>query len=250
LMCEDDPFAVYRQQGLDDIHYRPAHAAGAKLRRGEHDELRLPHRNGVGDSSLMQPRVGTLACIDPAQVLDVACGGGDVLIALWHKGHRAGLKLELVGCDLSPEAVRYASDAAAKTGAPIRFFAHDVTRKPLPEGFDMIMSTLFLHHLDEDNAISFLKDAAQKASDRVVIQDLTRGRLSYWFATLGTSVLLLNDICRMDGRTSVKGAFTLAEARDLARRAGLDHAEIAPRLPFRYLIRSVRHDTPRPRLSH
>ena len=113
----------------------------------------------------------------------------------------------------------------------------------------MIMSTLFLHHLDEDNAISFLKDAAQKASNRVVIQDLTRGRLSYWFATLGTSVLLLNDICKIDGRTSVKGAFTLAEARDLARRASLDHAEIAPRLPFRYLIRSVRRDTPRPRLS-
>jgi SAM-dependent methyltransferase len=206
----------------------------------------------TGSSRLMWPDLKAAARSHPdrpLRVLDVACGGGDVLIALWHKGHRAGLKLELVGCDLSPEAVRYASEAAAKTGSPIRFFAHDVTRKPLPEGFDMIMSTLFLHHLDEDNAISFLKDAAQKAGDRVVIQDLTRSQLSYWFATLGTSVLLLNDICRMDGRTSVKSAFTLAEARDLARRAGLDHAEIAPRLPFRYLIRSVRHDTPRPRLS-
>ena len=125
-------------------------------------------------------------------------------------------------------------------GTNIRFFAHDVTRKPLPEGFDMIMSTLFLHHLDEADAISFLRDAAAKAKDRVVVQDLIRSRLSYWFARLGTSALLLNDICRLDGRTSVEGAFTLAEARDLAVRAGLPDAQIVQRLPFRYLIRWVK----------
>jgi hypothetical protein len=64
--------------------------------------------------------------------------------------------------------------------------------------------------------------------------------VSYWFARLGTGVLLLNDICRVDGRTSVEGAFTPAEARRLAEKAGLDGAEIVPRLPFRYLIRWVR----------
>ena len=176
----------------------------------------------------------------PLRALDVACGGGDVLIALSRKARLAGLKLDLAGCDLNPEAVRYASDAASRAGAPIRFFAHDVTREPLPEGFDMIMSTLFLHHLDEADAISFLRDAAGKAKDRVVIQDLIRSRLNYWFARLGTSVLLLNDICRLDGRTSVEGAFTMAEARDLAVRAGLPDAQIVPRLPFRYLIRWVK----------
>ena len=204
----------------------------------------LERVNAVTRSArLMWPDLKAAARSDadrPLHVLDVACGGGDVLIALWCKARRAGLKIDLAGCDLSPEAVRYASDAAAKAGANIRFFAHDVTREPLREGFDMIMSTLFLHHLDEDDAISFLKDAARKARDRMVIQDLTRSRLSYWFARLGTSVLLLNDICRLDGRTSVEGAFTLAEAKDLAVRAGLPDAQIARRLPFRYLIRWVR----------
>jgi SAM-dependent methyltransferase len=204
----------------------------------------LERVNAVTRSSrLMWPDVKAAALSHsdrPLRVLDVACGGGDVLIALSRKARRAGLKLDLAGCDLSPEAARYASDAAARASAQIRFFAHDVTREPLPEGFDMIMSTLFLHHLDEDDAISFLKDAARKANDRVVIQDLTRSRLSYWFARLGTGVLLLNDICRLDGQTSVEGAFTLAEARDLVRKAGLERAEIVPRLPFRYLIRWVR----------
>jgi 2-polyprenyl-3-methyl-5-hydroxy-6-metoxy-1,4-benzoquinol methylase len=176
----------------------------------------------------------------PIRVLDVACGGGDVLIALWRAAQRAGLRVEFAGCDLSATAVSYAKEAAVQAGAPIAFFQHHVTKDALPEDYDLIMSTLFLHHLDEDGAISFLREAAAKTRDRIVIQDLVRSRLSYWFARLGTGVLLLNDICREDGRTSVEGAFKPAEARRLAEKAGLDGAEIVPRFPFRYLIRWVR----------
>lgn len=176
----------------------------------------------------------------PVRVLDVACGGGDVLLALWRKAEKSGIKVELAGCDASPEAVRFAREAAAKEGATIEFFESRVPRDALPPDFDMVMSTLFLHHLDEDDAIAFLREAALRARDRVVIQDLIRSRLSYWFAWIGTNVLLLNDICRLDGRTSVEGAFTREEAKAMAKQAGLDGAEIVPRLPFRYLIRWMR----------
>ena len=40
------------------------------------------------------------------RVLDVACGGGDVLVDLWGRAQRAGLSVEFHGCDLSPLAVR------------------------------------------------------------------------------------------------------------------------------------------------
>src|SRR5262245_56470694 len=152
----------------------------------------------------------------PIRVLDVACGGGDVLRALWRAARRARLKVKLAGCDLSATAVAYAKEEAARAGADIEFFTNRVPQDPLPQGYDLIMSTLFLHHLDEDAAISFLRDAATKARDRVVIQDLVRSTLSYWFARLGTAVLLLSYICREDGRTSVEGAFTLEEARRLS----------------------------------
>ena len=177
----------------------------------------------------------------PVRVLDVASGGGDVPIALWKRATRAGLKVELEGCDVSPIAVRYAGEAAAKAGVRMRFFQHQVPRNSLPDGYDMIMSTLFLHHLDEEDAVTFLRQAAAKCRDRVVIQDLIRSPLSYWFARFGTTFLLLNEICRLDGRTSVESAFTRAEAKALARRAGLEGSEVVARLPFRYLIRWVRH---------
>ena len=200
--------------------------------------------NAVTQSSrLMWPDLAAAAKRYPGEtlrVLDVACGGGDVLLTLARWAQRASLDVELAGCDASEEAVSYANESAARVGARSNFFALTVGRDPLPEGYHMIMSTLFLHHLDEGDAIGFLREGAAKARDRLVVQDLLRSRLSYWFARAGTRLLLLNDICRLDGRTSVEGAFTRAEASELAKAAGLENAEIVPRFPFRYLIRWVR----------
>jgi 2-polyprenyl-3-methyl-5-hydroxy-6-metoxy-1,4-benzoquinol methylase len=199
--------------------------------------------NAVTQSSrLMWPDLAAAARLHRGKlrVLDVACGGGDVLMTLSRWAAKALLDIELSGCDASPEAVSYARETAAGAGLPISFFELKVGRDPLPEGYDMIMSTLFLHHLDEEDAIGFLRETAAKARNRLVVQDLLRSRLSYWFARAGTRLLLLNDICRLDGRTSVEGAFTRDEARALAQAAGLKHAEIVPRFPFRYLIRWAR----------
>ncbi len=196
---------------------------------------------------LMWPDVVAAARANPGRrlrVLDVACGGGDVLMRLARLAARDSLDVEFAGCDASADAVAYARETAAKSGASIDVFALRVGRDPLPEGYDLIMSTLFLHHLDDDDAIAFLREGAARARDRLVVQDLVRSPPSYWFARLGTAFLRLNDICRRDGRTSVEGAFTRAEAEELARAAGLDGAEIVPRFPFRYLIRWVRRGRP------
>jgi len=176
----------------------------------------------------------------PVRILDVAAGGGDMLVRLHRRAKRRNLPIELYGCDVSPVALAHASAAAEAVRASIGFFRHDASRDPLPEGYDMIMSSLFLHHLEEKEAIEFLREAAARARDRVVIHDLVRSRSSFWFAKLGTSVLLLNKICREDGERSVEGAFTRGEAAALAVRAGLNDAHVEARFPFRFLLRWVR----------
>src|SRR5437867_2811468 len=71
----------------------------------------------------------------PLQILDVASGAGDVPIRLWKQGHRAGIPVEIAGCDVSPTAIDFAQRQAVESAADVRFFPLDVLREPLPEGY-------------------------------------------------------------------------------------------------------------------
>ncbi len=93
----------------------------------------------------------------PLRVLDLACGGGDVPIALALRANRSGLAIHFEGCDKSSDAMRFASERAAAQGVTIRFFRLDVLEEDFPPGFDVIISSLFLHHLDGSDAVRLLE---------------------------------------------------------------------------------------------
>jgi SAM-dependent methyltransferase len=170
------------------------------------------------------------------RVLDVATGGGDVPIRLWQQARRAGLALHVDGCDVSAGAVAYATARAAEHGADVRFFAWDALSEPLPGGYDVLTSSLFLHHLSAAQAVDLLRRMADAAGRLVLINDLVRSRAGWLLAYVGTRLLSASPIVRTDGLRSVEGAFTVAEARNLAARAGLSGARVERRWPCRFLL--------------
>jgi SAM-dependent methyltransferase len=176
----------------------------------------------------------------PLRVLDVASGGGDVLLRLWRKARRAGLSWRLEGCDLSPVAVEHASSRAQSAGTEVRFFVQDVLNgPPLPDA-DAIICSLFLHHLDEADAVRLLRNLAGVDSESgprlVLVLDLTRSRTGLLLAHIATRLLTLSDVVHTDGPRSVEAAFTPAESRALAEAAGLHGARIERRWPCRWLL--------------
>ncbi len=173
----------------------------------------------------------------PLRVLDLATGGGDLPIRLWFKARRAGLNLELAGCDLSSLAIEQARARAARAGTQIPFFVHDVLRGEVLTGYHAVMTSLFLHHQESDAAaIALLRRMGQMAGHLVLVNDLERGRLHLWLARLACRLLTSSYVVQTDGPRSVEAAFTRAEARCLAERAGLTGAQVAWRWPFRYLL--------------
>src|SRR5438552_2086330 len=68
----------------------------------------------------------------PLRLLDVACGAGDVLVALARRGRRAGVALELHGVDISPTALAHARRRAAAAGLAVTFGRRDALAGPLP----------------------------------------------------------------------------------------------------------------------
>jgi SAM-dependent methyltransferase len=173
----------------------------------------------------------------PVRVLDVACGDGDVLLAVARRAGRRGVAVELSGCDVSGVALHRARERFAAEARDARFLETDAVRGELPGTHHLTTSSLFLHHLDESDARRLLERMARAAECRMLVQDLRRSRLGYILAWGGLRVLTRSDVARRDGPVSVRAAFTTEEARALAHAAGLHGAEVEPCWPERFVIR-------------
>jgi SAM-dependent methyltransferase len=172
----------------------------------------------------------------PIQVLDLACGGGDVALALARRATCEGVPLEIAGCDISPRAVDFARRQAEARGAGVRFLVLDALHDDLPVDYDVVSCSLFLHHLDEPDAVALLRRMAAAARRLVLVDDLVRGRAAYWLAWTACRVLSRSPVVHFDGPASVAAAFTIAEARALAARAGLEGAVLTRHWPQRFLL--------------
>jgi 2-polyprenyl-3-methyl-5-hydroxy-6-metoxy-1,4-benzoquinol methylase len=190
-------------------------------------------------AGILWPRIKELALSrkkTDLRLLDVATGAGDVPLRLWRRAHKAGFNLQIEGCDLNQHAVAHASSRARDRGISARFFVWDAVENPFPERYDVVTSSLFLHHLDESDGLRLLGHMMQAAKHLVLINDLVRNRAGYWLAYVGTRVLSNSPVAHVDGPRSVESAYTLAEATELARRAGMEGARIERRFPCRYLL--------------
>ncbi len=215
------------QPGLDAIeHARALMGLGRINRVSRSAAIYWPEL-----SRLAKARIG-----EPLRILDLASGGGDVPIALACRAIRSGLEIQIDGCDKSSEAMQFAGERAAGQGVAVRFFTLDALLDELPAGYDVVMSSLFLHHLEEADAVGLLGRMGRAADQLILINDLLRGPIEYALAWAGCRLLSRSPIVRHDGPVSVSAAFTLAEAREMAARAGLDGAKLSTHWPGRFLL--------------
>ena len=172
----------------------------------------------------------------PLRVLDAATGAGDVPIRIHALAQRAGVALDIEACDISPRALDFARARAERCDADIRFFRCDVLAAPLDREYDVVMSSLFLHHLDEAPAIQMLRALRCAARRLVLIHDLRRSTAAWLFTWSATRLITRSPIVHVDGPRSVRAAFTMREAADLAESAGLRGARVTRRWPLRFLL--------------
>jgi 2-polyprenyl-3-methyl-5-hydroxy-6-metoxy-1,4-benzoquinol methylase len=173
----------------------------------------------------------------PIRVLDIACGGGHVLVSLARRAARERIDAEWVGWDVNPTAVDYARTLAARSNVTtVRFDRGNGVRDRLPADVDVLVCTLFLHHLEEADAVALLRRMIDAARCAVVVSDLRRTALGTAFTWVGSRLLSRSDVFLEDGMRSVAAAFTTAETRQLAANAGLHGATVSHVWPQRWLL--------------
>lgn len=169
----------------------------------------------------------------PMRVVDVACGGGDVTVAL---ARRLGPAYHVTGIDLSPRAVaRAAEQAAGRAVENVSFAVGDVLAGGCPD-CDVAVTSLFVHHLDDAAAVATIRGLAAAATIGGVVSDLLRSRRGLLLAHLVTRLLTRSRVAQVDGPLSVRAARTHPEYRELMERAGLPAARVVATWPERMLI--------------
>jgi 2-polyprenyl-3-methyl-5-hydroxy-6-metoxy-1,4-benzoquinol methylase len=214
------------QAGLDVYEHSRALAGLRRLNLASGVARRLWQE--IAAQSSMQPG-GRL------RVLDIASGGGDVALGLWMRARRRNIALEILGLDASHTACRTAAARCAPAKGEITFQCRDVLATALPTGFDVIVCTLFLHHLAVAEAQTLLANM-RAAGPLMVLSDLRRCSVGYAIAHAACRMLTRSPIVHYDGPQSVASAFSLAEMRSLCQAAGLANAIVRPVWPWRILV--------------
>ena len=165
-------------------------------------------------------------------IVDIGCGHGDILRLIAEYGRKHNYSFQLIGIDANQDAIDYAVELSAAYDE-LSFKKLDVFSEEFQAmEYDVVLSTLFLHHLDETEIRSLLQLMSTKAKLGVVVNDLHRHRLAYGlFKLLGT--VISNHMIVQDGLTSVLRAFKRKEIEQISNQLNLN-SQISWKWAFRY----------------
>lgn len=174
---------------------------------------------------------------EPLVILDVGCGGGDMLRRIGEKFLRGNKKkaITLLGVDLNPWAKKSAE--LNKEFPFIHYETADIFSFQYDRPIDLIIASLFTHHLTDTQIIHFLRWINNRARQGWFINDLHRHPLPYYFIKAATRLLSRNRLIRNDAAVSVARSFTRADWHRLLHEAGIDaRARIDWCFPFRFCV--------------
>jgi len=167
-------------------------------------------------------------------ILDIASGSGSIAARLATLGRARGYDLAVDACDISDVAVAHAAQRHA--GRLRRVFRLDAIKADIPNEYDVVTCSLFLHHLEAPAASALLRKMSVAARHLAIVSDLERTRTGYLLAFLATRLLSHSPIVRVDALRSIRNAYTREEVRQLAASAGLLNVRIERRFPCRLMI--------------
>ncbi len=163
--------------------------------------------------------------IAPLHILDVGSGGGDMLRRIEAWAQRRGLPVRLTGIDLNPHATRAAREFT-RAASRIQWVPSDAFAYRPQRPVDIIVSSLFTHHLSDDEIVRFLQWMERIAVRGWFINDLSRGRASYVLFMLLARLMRWHRFVRHDGPVSIQRSFTAKDWRGYIQRAGLTRLPI------------------------
>lgn len=222
----------YELENLDKGTYTPEEYEGCIA------ELQRVNR-WLGDAeTLRDSLLKNIAARDLKQfsVLDVGAGSGELLrvAAAWARETKRNARF--VGLELNARSARAILEESAEF-PNISSVRGDGFALPFSNGsFDFVIQSLTLHHFDDAAAVRILREMARVAAREILVIDLHRNPVAYFFYTTIGKLFLHNRLIREDGALSILRSFTSEELEALAHEARLRQPKVGTHFPSRLVL--------------
>jgi len=172
------------------------------------------------------------------RILDAGSGSGDMLQRIEALARLLGSHdtdtLSITGVDLNPWSKHSAELAGATL---IRHETASIFDFEADCPIDIIICSLFTHHLDDEQIVDYLRWVDTRAQQGWFINDLHRHQVPYYFIKFATHFFSRNRLIKHDAPVSVARSFTATDWRRLLATAGIgEHARVEWYFPFRLCV--------------
>lgn len=199
---------------LDDDRGTPQQVADSLA------DLRMFNRWFGGNSTMTEllRQVARRRGLTELTFLDVAGASGDVSAHAAKTLAREGITLTTTVLDRAPSHLGR-NGGTVVCGSALELPFGDAA-------FDVVGSSLFLHHLEPQEIPLFVRHALRVSRVAVIVNDLRRA-LPHWVAAKAGSLIYKSSLTRHDAPVSVRRAYTAEELRKLLEQDGYSHLEFS-----------------------
>ena len=170
------------------------------------------------------------------KIVDLGCGGGDMLVRIAKWGKKNKVALELVGVDANPHIVAYARENTRKypgiTYRAINIFSDEFKQTE----YDIVVSTLFTHHFFFFFLVELFRHCRAQARLGMVINDIHRHWFAYYSIKWLTRLFSKSEMVKNDAAVSVLRSFKRAELEEIIGRSGYHDFTLKWQWAFRWQL--------------
>ncbi len=168
-------------------------------------------------------------------VCEIGCGGGDNLVAILKYCKKNKVEVKLIGVDLKQECIDVAkNNPMLKVNTT--FICSDYELVQFQEKPDIIFSSLFCHHFNENQLVIQIQWMKHNALIGFFINDLQRHWLAHFSIKILTQFFSKSYLVKNDAPLSVLRGLVKSEWIAIFNKALIEKFEINWQWAFRYLI--------------
>lgn len=165
-------------------------------------------------------------------VLDVACGSGELLRTMAAFARETNRTARLTGIDLHELSFSASAQNDTAEFPEIAYVRGDAFKLPFADGeFDYAISSLFFHHLPDEQIPLVLAEMTRVARRCAYVIDLHRHPMAYYLFKLFCFAFRISPLVTEDGSLSVLRGFKRGELENFGK--------VVRTFPFRLVFTSV-----------